>query len=89
MTKKLIFLNVLGSFFQSVWPLGVGFPHFRPENRAAGILCILGAGMVWNREILSKHEEIDFLDFYFYLCLKFLPVILVPDLFRKLRETPG
>ena len=29
------------------------------------------------------------LDFYFLLFPRFLPVILVPELFRKLRETPG
>ena len=32
---------------------------------------------------------IIFLDFYFPLFPRFLPVILVPELFRKLRETPG
>ena len=51
--------------------------------------CILAAGMVWNREILSKHEENYFLDFGFPLFLWFLAVILIPELFRKLRETPG
>ena len=32
---------------------------------------------------------ITFFDLYFPLFPRFLPVILVPELFRKLRETPG
>ena len=41
--------------------LTVKITHFRPEHRIPDAkLCMLQAGMVWNHEIWSKRDELDF-----------------------------
>ena len=66
--KKTYYKKNTHLVFHHFSHLTVTFFHFRFENQIPGAkLCILAAGMVWNREIWSKHEEIDFLDFYFPL----------------------